>query len=93
MTSNVKDCACDPARGYQLALPPMSNQDWDLSRWIRLIQSEYFEMPGLHLTRQQMQRLWGLDHTVCEMVLKTLESSRFLRRTPSDAYVRADVSV
>lgn len=31
------------------------------SDWLRLIHAEYREMPGLHLTKPQVQRLWGLD--------------------------------
>jgi hypothetical protein len=65
----------------------------ELEDWLRLIQSEYFEMPGLRLTRPQMQRLWGLDSGECETVLNLLEAARFLRRTSSNAYVRADVVV
>ena len=47
-------------------------------------------MPGLHLTKPQVGRLWNLDPTMCEAVLEALEADRFLRRTPTGAYVRAD---
>jgi len=62
----------------------------ELSRWLRLIQAEYREMPGLHLTKKQMQRLWGFDNETCDAVLAELEDVSFLRRTPKDAYVRTD---
>lgn len=62
-----------------------------LGHWLRLIRSEYFEMPGLHLSKRQAQRLWGLDPEGCEMVFDALEEARFLRRTTNDAYVRADL--
>jgi hypothetical protein len=32
-----------------------------IAEWIHLIRSEYLEMPGLHLTRNQVLRLWSLD--------------------------------
>jgi hypothetical protein len=56
---------------------------------ISLIRSEYLEIPGLHLTRPQVRRLWHLDAAACDALLDALVSGGFLRRTPSDAYVRA----
>jgi hypothetical protein len=64
--------------------------DDHLFQGLQLIQSEYYEMPGLHLTKPQVQRLWGLDREGCELVLDTLEAKNFLRRTRTNAYVRAD---
>lgn len=58
--------------------------------WLHLIRSEYLEIPGLHLTRQQVQRLWGLDEITCDALLETLVDVRFLRRTRTGAYVRSD---
>ena len=45
---------------------------------VRRIQSEYLEMPGLHLTRKQAQRLWALDDETCVAVLEVLVDQRFL---------------
>ena len=42
------------------------------------VRGEYLEMPGLRLTPQQAQRLFGLDPTACEQVLDTLTRERFL---------------
>jgi hypothetical protein len=47
------------------------------------IRAEYLEMPGLRLTREQMQRLCGVEPTICQLVLDTLVATRFL-------YVKAD---
>jgi hypothetical protein len=58
-----------------------------LADWIALVQAEYQEIPGLHLTRWQAQRLWGLDTATCDTLLETLERTKFLRRTPRDGYV------
>lgn len=61
-----------------------------IADWIHLIRSEYLEIPGLHLTRTQVQRLWGLDGILCDALLEALVDVRFLRRTHAGAYVRAD---
>jgi hypothetical protein len=61
-----------------------------IADWIHLVRSEYLEIPGLLLTRNQVRRLWGLDAVMCDMLLEALLDARFLRRTPAGAYVRAD---
>ena len=61
-----------------------------MTDWIQLIRAEYYEMPGLHLTKPQVQRLWSLDATMCEAVLEALETASVLRRTHTGAYVKAD---
>jgi hypothetical protein len=58
--------------------------------WIQLIRAEYLEIPGLHLTRNQVRRLWGLDDLTCDALLEALVDLRFLRQTRTGAYVRAD---
>ena len=57
--------------------------------WLQIVRGEYLEIPGLNLTRGQVQRLWGLDETTCDAVLTALVDARFLKRTAADAYVRA----
>jgi hypothetical protein len=61
-----------------------------LADWLRLIRAEYLEIPGLHLTAKQAQRLWNLDPAVCDGLLNALLAVRFLRRTSTGAYARAD---
>jgi hypothetical protein len=61
-----------------------------IADWIHLIRSEYLEIPGLHLTRNQVLRLWSLDAVMCDALLQALVDVRFLRRTHTGAYVRAD---
>jgi hypothetical protein len=58
--------------------------------WIHLVRSEYLEIPGLQLTRKEVQRLWGLDTLRCEAILEALIDAKFLRRTSDGAYVIAD---
>jgi predicted transcriptional regulator len=59
----------------------------DVADWLRLVHTEYHEMPGLNLTKSQVQRLWGLDQVTCDEVLHALEAEHFLRRTEGDQYV------
>ena len=60
---------------------------------LRVIRAEYLEMPGLHLTSRQAQRLWGLDAPTCAAMFDALVAARFLRRTQRDAYVLAGPTV
>ena len=56
---------------------------------LRVIRTEYLEMPGLQLTIRQAQRLWGLDAPTCAAMFDALVTARFLRRTQRDVYVLA----
>jgi hypothetical protein len=58
-----------------------------VERFIEIVQSEYREMPGLQLTKAQMQRFLGIDVMTCDVVIDKLERQRFLRRTPKNVYV------
>ena len=44
------------------------------------VRAEFLEMPGMHLTLPQAQRLWGLDAETCERVITMLVSNKVLRR-------------
>jgi hypothetical protein len=50
---------------------------------VGLIRSEYDEMPGLCLTRAQIQRLWLPEPAACDSVLRTLVEAGYLRLTPN----------
>jgi hypothetical protein len=52
------------------------------------IYSEYLEMPGMRLTCQQAQRLWGLDELTCSQSLEYLVEAGFLVRTSVGTYAR-----
>ena len=58
--------------------------------WTRIVRAEYLEIPGLRLTKPQVQRLWGLDPLACDALPDALVDVRFLRRTERDSYVLAD---
>jgi hypothetical protein len=55
---------------------------------VRRVRAEFLEMPGLSLTVHQAARLWGVDHTACEAIIRTLVDAAFLRLTPSGTVVR-----
>ena len=61
----------------------------ETSRWLRLIRAEYLEVPGLCLTRPQLERFWNLDTTTAGTVIETLTDVQFLRRTQRGTYVLA----
>ena len=63
--------------------PPLNVPSVELLRRIR---AEYLEMPGLHLTAQQAQRLFGLEAETCDAVLATLLDAKFLIRTHSGLF-------
>src|SRR5262245_52266932 len=70
--------------------PHMLLSDVVRSEWLRRIRAEYQEVPGMNLTKAQVQRLWGLDDVTCDTLLDDLVKAGFLRRTRTQGYVRAD---
>jgi hypothetical protein len=55
---------------------------------VQRVYNEFLEMPGLRVTCQQAQRLWGLDRETCLAVLETLVDAKFLARTSRGMYAR-----
>jgi hypothetical protein len=53
------------------------------------LRAEYLEMPGLRLKANQVQRLCGIEQTMCQLVLDMLVESNFLCLNPDGAYARA----
>ena len=66
------------------------NREDTMTDWLHLVRAEYHEIPGLHLTRLQVQRLWNLDASTCEAFLEALETDKVLPRTRTGAYVKAN---
>ena len=62
-----------------------------IQQLVTLIWSEYLEIPRLHLTRAQMERLWAIDPATTDVVLRILVNAHFLAETSQHAYVRAGV--
>ncbi len=59
-----------------------------LQTLLQRIQQDYNEQPGLRLTPQQAQRLWGLDGPTCGEVLAVLVDAGVLQRTPDGHFMR-----
>ena len=66
----------------------MANVRDPLDTAIDRIKSEFREMPGLHLTFEQMLRLWRLDRTTCRTLVEKLVDAQFLKTTRDGRYVR-----
>jgi hypothetical protein len=62
-----------------------------VTEWLQIVRREFQEIPGQRLTKPQVQRLWGLDENTCEALVDALVQARFLRRTSTGAYARADI--
>jgi hypothetical protein len=56
---------------------------------LQRVYSEFLEMPGLRLTSQQAQRLWGLDEPSCLDLLEFLVDAKFLSESGHGMYSRA----
>jgi hypothetical protein len=67
-----------------------SSSDPVVEQWMQTVRGEFLEVPGLLLTRDQVQRLWDLDDSLCDTVLEALVQNGFLQRTDQGAFVRAE---
>jgi hypothetical protein len=56
---------------------------------LQRICAEYLEMPGLQVTLEQAQRLWGLEEETVRAHLEYLVENRFLVRTGRNRYARS----
>ena len=52
------------------------------------IRAEYLEMPGMKLTPAQLQRLCGIEQTMCTLALESLVKAHFLTLKSDGTYVR-----
>jgi hypothetical protein len=77
-------------RNWTLKDPHVLATDAKLVVSLERIRAEYLDIPGLRLTKAQVQRLWGLDPIRCDALLETLIEVKFLTRTHGAQYVRAD---
>jgi hypothetical protein len=55
---------------------------------IERLRAEFGEMPGLRLTAGQVQRLCGVDETMCRAVLDALVDVKFLRLSADGTFAR-----
>ena len=70
----------------------MTPEQSTIHDWVRLIRAEYLEMPGLNLTKPQIQRLWTLEPQVCDAVVDALVDEDFLKKTQRQAYVLGELT-
>jgi hypothetical protein len=52
------------------------------------LRAEFLEMPGLRLTPEQVQRLCGIERTLCQLILDSLVNAKFLCLKPDGHYAR-----
>jgi hypothetical protein len=52
------------------------------------IRAEYVEMPGMRLTPAQVQRLSGVELSICTLVLDDLVRAQFLHLGTDGSYAR-----
>jgi hypothetical protein len=52
------------------------------------LSAEYLAMPGLRLKPEQVQRLCGIERTMCQLVLDSLLESKFLCVKSDGRYAR-----
>lgn len=60
------------------------------ARLVDRVLGEYREMPGLALTIEQAQRLWGCDAVTCRRIADVLVERRVLRWSHECRLMRAD---
>lgn len=65
------------------------NPQWR-SRLERRARAEFAEMPGMHLTLLQAQRLFGLRRDICERILDGLVREGFLATAGPGTYTRRE---
>lgn len=66
----------------------MTALETSVSGWMHIVRGEYQEIPGLHLTKLQARRLWGLDEPTCDALLSALVAEHFLKETATGQYAR-----
>ena len=55
---------------------------------VNRLRAEFLEMPGLRLTSGQVQRLCGVERTLCQLGLDSLVATKFLYVKSDGVYAR-----
>jgi hypothetical protein len=55
---------------------------------VNRLRAEFLEMPGLRLTSGQVQRLCGIEKTLCQLGLDSLVATKFLYVNSDGVYAR-----
>ena len=64
------------------------HQATPIERLESCVQGDFLQAPGLRVTIEQAQRLWGLDGESCKRVLAVLVERGFLIRDAAGRYAR-----
>jgi hypothetical protein len=56
----------------------------------RRVLAEFHEVPGMMLTRRQASKFFGLDESVCALVLDMLVDAAYLRETVAGRLIASD---
>jgi CheY-like chemotaxis protein len=83
-TSPAVDENPRPTHTYRAPRPRLEAMQQTTER----IRAEFMEMPGLRLSAAQLQRLCGIDASMCHGVLGSLIKTRFLRLNTDGTYAR-----
>ena len=59
--------------------------------WLTIVRGEFCEMPGLQLTKPQIQKMWGVEPDICDALVTELVDQHFLKLTQRGAYGRVDI--
>jgi len=59
-----------------------------LDHVVNRLRAEFLEMPGLQLTSSQVQRLCGVEPTLCQLGLDSLVAAKFLYVKSNGVYAR-----
>ena len=54
---------------------------------VERLRAEYLEMPGMTLKPEQIQRLCGIEPSMCKEALEALVEAKFLRVKSDGSYV------
>lgn len=83
--------------GGTFPAPPLSHPEdrrrsplWR-ARLVDRARAEFLEMPGMHLSLPQAQRLFGLRRDICQRILDTLVREGFLCTLGRGVYARTDL--
>jgi hypothetical protein len=55
---------------------------------LKRIRAAFLEMPDVRLKAEQVQRLCGVERTICQLVLESLVDAKFLCVSPDGHYAR-----
>ena len=83
---NVQDVHDWPQAGRELHEELLLGSAYEQA--FKRVRTEYQDMPGMRLTARQVQRLSGVETSVCKRVLDDLVRAKFLHVEHDGAYAR-----